>query len=843
MKTLITLTLTAAEGGDNGVKIPSDGIAVFDPKNGQVNSDGDLIDGDRVRASIVGGVLLDANGSEGVWLEPGQYWVTALSAMTRVTRYVEVPASTTPILLTSLFELEAVPGWRLTEAVVAEVEQARDEAVAAAENAGADPERIAQVVNEVLVSGEVDLPPGPQGPQGEPGPAGKDGADGPPGEQGPEGARGPQGLPGIEGPQGPPGRDGIDGADGEPGAPGKDGERGPQGLPGADGASAYQVAVSSGFTGAETEWLASLVGPEGPAGQDGVDGQDGAPGAPGADGAEGPRGPQGIQGEPGADGKSAYQIALDEGFVGTEAEFLDSLVGPEGPQGEQGIQGPEGPAGEIPDLVVGNITDATPTGRNLMLAASEGAARNALGLQTGATTINGSLSELNNGTSNSPRVWTPANLASYTTGRLSEYPTQEDIAEAENSIRQDGSLHPNPAGQGLNYMDYFTSWDAYAETNGAWTQGFTINEDTEEIYVSAYLDNAQWVECRNYDGSLKWRTDDIELPGNIAYSEGCPFYYNDSDQLCFILRIDPGGYVRTYNSVTKALSAAMPVLGVSKLFSDHKYFYCAEADPDRAILTAVYVYSLESIKNGTPVLVNEVQLDQFGPLAQDNKPQGLAVKDGYIYLSAGKRDANDDTTGRLDLRVYNATGRIVSAVVLNKADYRRVLAEQKRPSDTIPNEVSFENEGVFPLRDGRIATMNHLHRYVYITFHGVGSTAKVETDPVPLSNSSGWVDLELADGIEAYSSTQVPQYRREGAIVFLRGAYKGVSSISGSENLALLPVGLRPARNMNFLMKSNGDAYWRCDVGNNGYIKIVNYSAGTISASSWLPAALSFVIG
>lgn len=380
MKTLITLTLTAAEGGDNGVKIPSDGIAVFDPKNGQVNSDGDLIDGDRVRASIVGGVLLDANGSEGVWLEPGQYWVTALSAMTRVTRYVEVPASTTPILLTSLFELEAVPGWRLTEAVVAEVEQARDEAVAAAENAGADPERIAQVVNEVILSGEIDLPPGPQGPQGEPGPAGKDGADGSPGEQGPEGARGPQGLPGPEGPQGPPGRDGIDGADGEPGAPGKDGERGPQGLqglPGADGAegprgpagedgapgapgvdgddgaSAYQVAVNAGFVGSEAEWLDSLVGKEGPRGPAGADG------AQGPEGPEGPRGPQGIQGEPGADGsdgadgKSAYQIALDEGFVGTEAEFLDSLVGPEGPRGEQGIQGPEGPkgdAGEIPDV-------------------------------------------------------------------------------------------------------------------------------------------------------------------------------------------------------------------------------------------------------------------------------------------------------------------------------------------------------------------------------------------------------------------------------------------------------------------------------------------------------------
>ncbi|WP_219921637.1 collagen-like protein [Brevibacterium oceani] len=560
---------------------------------------------------------------------------------------------------------------------------------------------------------------------------------------------------------------------------------------------------------------------------------------------KGPRG-AGLENITAVDGQLVF--AYSDGQEST-VPIPGAVQGPEGPQGPAGEDGAEGPQGEkgdpgeIPDLLVGNITDATPTGKNLMLAATAGAARDALDLAAGATAINGSLSELNNGVSNNPRVWTPANLANYTTGRLAEYPTQSDIEAATASIRNDGSLHPNPVGQGLNYMDYFTSWDSYAETNGAWTQGFTINEDTEEIYVSVYLDNAQWVECRKYDGSLKWRTDDIELPGNIAYSEGCPFYYNESDQLCFILRIDPGGYVRTYNSVTKVLSAAMPVLGVSKLFADNKYFYCAYADPDRAILTTVYVYSLESIKNGAPVLVNEIQLDQFGPLPQDNKPQGLAVNDGFIYLSAGKRDANDDTTGRLDLRVYNATGRIVSGVVLNKADYRRVLAEQKRPSDTIPNEVSFENEGVFPLRDGRIATMNHLHRYVYITVHGVGSSAKVDTDTVPMSNSSGWKTLPLAEGVTAYSETQIPQYRREGPIVFVRGAFKGIASISGSANLGLLPAGYRPEMNTNFQMVSNGSAYWRCDVGNNGYIKIVNYNSGTISAASWLPVALSFVIG
>lgn len=33
---------------------------------------------------------------------------------------------------------------------------------------------------------------------------------------------------------------------------------------------------------------------------------------------------------PGADGKSAYEIALENGFVGTETEWLDSLIGAAG---------------------------------------------------------------------------------------------------------------------------------------------------------------------------------------------------------------------------------------------------------------------------------------------------------------------------------------------------------------------------------------------------------------------------------------------------------------------------------------------------------------------------------
>lgn len=51
----------------------------------------------------------------------------------------------------------------------------------------------------------------------------------------------------------------------------------------------------------------------------------------------------------GSDGASAYQIAVANGFEGTEQEWLESLQGPagaQGPQGPQGETGPQGPQGE-----------------------------------------------------------------------------------------------------------------------------------------------------------------------------------------------------------------------------------------------------------------------------------------------------------------------------------------------------------------------------------------------------------------------------------------------------------------------------------------------------------------
>ena len=181
----------------------------------------------------------------------------------------------------------------------------------------------------------------------------------------------------------------LHGKDGAAGKAGEDGEAGPAGK------SAYEIAKEQGYTGTEAEWIGSLKGKQGDKGETGKDGADGKsftiqaqyateaelkaahPTGNAGDAyyvgentassrpdvyiwlAESNewynQGPiSGVKGDDGASGKSAYELAEENGYSGSESEWLASLKGAkgdkgekgdQGPQGEQGIQGLQGPQG------------------------------------------------------------------------------------------------------------------------------------------------------------------------------------------------------------------------------------------------------------------------------------------------------------------------------------------------------------------------------------------------------------------------------------------------------------------------------------------------------------------
>ena len=174
--------------------------------------------------------------------------------------------------------------------------------------------------------------------------------------------------------------DNVRGERGDQGVAGRDGARGVNGVNGRDGTdgfSAYQIAVQNGFVGSNTDWLNSLKGAAAAKGEDGdrgwspvfktesfeggsylklidwiggegdkptllgyvsdsgvvnniavatnLKGQKGEKGDTGEKGDKGDKGEQGSEGFQGERGLSAYNIAVGNGFEGTEEEWLVSL--------------------------------------------------------------------------------------------------------------------------------------------------------------------------------------------------------------------------------------------------------------------------------------------------------------------------------------------------------------------------------------------------------------------------------------------------------------------------------------------------------------------------------------
>lgn len=121
---------------------------------------------------------------------------------------------------------------------------------------------------------------------------------------------------------------------------GRDGTPGGEGPAGPEGLSAYEIAREEGYNGNVGEWLTTLQGEDGRDGESAyqiavrVNGFDGGEAAwlaslQGTDGAEGPRGD---------DGLSAYEIAVNEGFDGSQSEWVESLKGLRGPEGFSAYQ-------------------------------------------------------------------------------------------------------------------------------------------------------------------------------------------------------------------------------------------------------------------------------------------------------------------------------------------------------------------------------------------------------------------------------------------------------------------------------------------------------------------------
>ena len=268
----------------------------------------------------------------------------------------------------------------------------------------------------------------------------------------------------------------------------------------------------------------------------------------------------------GADGASAYEIAVENGYTGTEAEWLTSLKGQKGERGEkgekgdtgeQGLQGIQGEKGEKGDTGAAgkdgmNGTDGR-DGANgfsptvIVTETSTGATITATD-KNGTTTAT-----IKNGTSGETASWgdyTPGceegESAKYCTAKLVTVTGKQtwqvlpsistvshnaldivpdglfvlDLSPDVDTLKASAHTHDNKEALDSITSDKITTWDGYSEEIQTVKNGLVGKKDQNSSYITGEIFNEyKKNKATGYASHSEGST--TTASGNCSHSEGC----------------------------------------------------------------------------------------------------------------------------------------------------------------------------------------------------------------------------------------------------------------------------------------------------------------------------------
>ena len=270
----------------------------------------------------------------------------------------------------------------------------------------------------------------------------------------------------------------------------------------------------------------------------------------------------------GADGASAYEIAVENGYTGTEAEWLSSLKGEKGDAGEQGIQGIQGEKGDTGEQglqgIQGEKGDTGAAGKDGMNGTDgrDGAngfsptvivTETSTGATITATDKNGTTTAtVKNGTNAEATLWgdyTPgwdsSAHAMYCTAKLVTVygkqtwqilPSISTVAHNALGIVPDGlfvldlspdvaelkasaHIHDNKEALDSITSDEITTWDGYSEEIQTIKDGLVGKKDQNSVYITGeifneYKKNKATGYCSHSEGS------NTTASGTCSHAEG-----------------------------------------------------------------------------------------------------------------------------------------------------------------------------------------------------------------------------------------------------------------------------------------------------------------------------------
>lgn len=212
---------------------------------------------------------------------------------------------------------------------------------------------------------------------------------------------------------------------------------------------------------------------------------------------------------------------------------------------------------------------------------------------------------------------------------------------------------------------------------------------------------------------------------------------------------------------------------------------------------------IDNIGSDLPLLVGT----DSNIIVIDNLSNGVYMLTGkYKYTN---KTATGTTSERFLINVYHSGNELHFTLFSPTGVMRRVIAE-----------------------DGVVTTNNYFQiKEDKITLNG---------NVIPILDS-GYSNITLKSGITVHNSTTYPvRCKKQGNIVFIEGAVKGVTT--KAKELGVLPDGYRPSKAKYFTQARSGGAIDTLQISTNGLIEIMNSTATTFNASDYHFISTSFII-
>lgn len=158
----------------------------------------------------------------------------------------------------------------------------------------------------------------------------------------------------------------------------------------------------------------------------------------------------------------------------------------------------------------------------------------------------------------------------------------------------------------------------------------------------------------------------------------------------------------------------------------------------------------------------------------------------------------------------------------------------------------FNTNGDFNIGANNLDLTSCTFRYTAATkileiFHWTGS---VVSDTVLLAvgdiayQNTPWTNLTLQGGAKTYSTTTIPQYKKKGGVVYLKGAITGLTA--ANTIIGTLPANFRPrGTSHNYAMPTTGTQFARWAVNTDGTIELEGVNT-TIAVGDWFPINTCF---